>query len=89
MSKLEELYLSHNGITRIEGLDKLVGTGIDSGILYFLSLLQVSLKILDLSSNRLQHLENLEQLTSLEEFWVSQYILLLPKLDIHPIIPVQ
>ena len=54
MVNLEELYLSHNGIQRLEGLDTCA-----------------KLRLLDLSSNRIEHLENLEPMQALEELWFN------------------
>ena len=45
-NSLEELYLSHNGITKMEGLSTLA-----------------NLRVLDVSSNKLAAIEDIEKLT--------------------------
>lgn len=51
---LEELYLSHNGITSIEGLRMLR-----------------RLRVLDISNNKIENLEHINQNEDLQELWAS------------------
>jgi protein phosphatase 1 regulatory subunit 7 len=62
--QLEQLYLSHNGIVKIEGLGQLT-----------------KLQTLDLGHNQIEHLENIEGLVSVEEFWVCNASLLLLRVN--------
>lgn len=77
---LEELYLSHNGLTRIEGLRNLVRPR-RARLLCVLGLLthplwrpflQKKLSTLDVGNNKITEAaaEELAPLTELEEFWV-------------------
>ena len=74
LTALEELYLSHNGISKIENLDSLVIFSVvvfaSASHWYFFLFEQQSLRILDLSANQISHLENLSCLVNLQEFWV-------------------
>ncbi|KAJ4708514.1 protein phosphatase 1 regulatory subunit pprA [Melia azedarach] len=51
---LEELYLSHNGIAKMEGLSTLV-----------------NLRVLDVSSNKLTSVDDIQNLTRLEDLWLN------------------
>ncbi|KAI5307567.1 Protein phosphatase 1 regulatory subunit sds22, partial [Ascosphaera atra] len=48
------LYISHNAITKISGLDT-----------------NTNLRVLDITANKIEHLENIAHLSELEEFWAS------------------
>jgi len=52
--KLEELYISHNGLTEISGLSN-----------------NVNLRVLDVGTNRIISIRNVEHLLKLEEFWAN------------------
>lgn len=70
--ELEQLYLSHNGVTRIEGLEHNVNVHPN----YFFACVfscspQVKLSTLDIGANDVPAIENLSHLTCLEELWVS------------------
>ena len=69
LENLEELYLSHNGIEKIEGLENNVCF---SSRLIMESWLfaQVKLRTLDIGNNFIAELENISHLSQLEELWV-------------------
>jgi protein phosphatase 1 regulatory subunit 7 len=55
LTRLEQLYLSENGLTKIEGLDR-----------------NLEISTLDLASNKIRVIENIRNLSKLEEFWVRR-----------------
>lgn len=71
LARLEELYLSHNGIKCIQGLENLVSLCKHTVMVdYYGLFIQVNLNTLDLASNQIKKLENVAHLVNLEEFWV-------------------
>ena len=70
--KLEELYVSCNGIKHIEGLETLVNSFPRSPILQIPipPCPQVELKTLDVADNKIRRVQNVSHLLKLEEFWV-------------------
>lgn len=71
---LEEFYISHNGVERLEGLENNVRRACqiwwskqpDFQIIY-----QKKLRTLDVGNNYIKRIENISHLTELEEVWVS------------------
>ncbi|KAK3805135.1 MAG: hypothetical protein J3Q66DRAFT_382374 [Benniella sp.] len=59
LENLEEIYLSHNGISRIEGLERNAKLTI----------------LFDISNNKISKLEDLGHLKNLEELWASNNML--------------
>jgi len=75
LENLEEIYLSHNGIPKIEGFEKNV-----SFSAYFIPkpfgahfslTIQTKLRVVDVGNNQIPRIENISHLHNLEEFWVS------------------
>jgi Leucine-rich repeat (LRR) protein len=89
--QLRELYLSHNGITRIDGLSELVCIAYlpcarhAKSVVPFshtitfarvsLFSIQIEIRVLDLSNNQISAIEGIDTLVHLQEFWVSPYSL--------------
>ena len=71
LESLEELYLSHNGLSKIEGLEKNVRGRNRRDREILTSRLQLKLKTLDVGNNQISKIENISHLKNLEEFWVS------------------
>jgi len=71
LTSLQELYLDHNGVEVIEGLDNNVSILLQISDVLTVATVQVNLLTLDLASNRISRLSNLSHLTKLEEFWVK------------------
>ena len=69
LKELDQLYLSHNGIQSIEGLENNVSFAFSFWISY--SWFQTKLTTLDLGANFISKLENVAHLSQLEELWVS------------------
>jgi protein phosphatase 1 regulatory subunit 7 len=74
LDSLEELYLSHNGVQRIEGLEHNVRPS-PSFLLSFSSPTKPKLTTLDLGNNFIPELENISHLSHLQELWVGASIL--------------
>lgn len=84
LTELEELYLSHNGIERLENLDSQVRVGA-GGIAFPACVCSISqcsalrcaqrkLTTLDVACNRLTVLEGLGHMLSLEDLWVRDSV---------------
>ncbi len=76
MTELEELYLSHNGLTTIEGLSENVCPFLlinRLGAKFVTLLVQKKLTTLDIGNNKITSVpaEAISHLSELEEFWVS------------------
>lgn len=73
LGNLEEIYLGHNGISKIEGLEKNVSPlaciSSDSDTHSFT--IKSKLRVFDIGNNQISCIENLSHLEGLEEFWVS------------------
>ena len=72
LENLEELYISHNGLTRIEGLDS-----------------NLKLATLDIAGNRIREVENVKHLSKMEEFWVSESLVVLTRQKLNYVRPGQ
>lgn len=86
LPNLEELYLSHNGLSKIEGLENNVRLSLALPSTCWCSLhpshheavriessadTQLKLRTLDIGNNEITVIENVSHLTQLEEFWAS------------------
>ena len=72
LENLEELYLSHNGIEKMEGLEHNVSVFHRIGHPHVDDVvLQHKLRTLDIGNNYVAELEGISHLTQLEELWVS------------------
>jgi protein phosphatase 1 regulatory subunit 7 len=65
---LEELYLSHNGLKKIEGLEQNVSCPLNEKDMA--NRKQVKLTTLDIGNNEIEEIENISHLSELQEFWV-------------------
>jgi len=73
LESLEELYLSHNGIERLENLEHNVRGPCrlcSDDKLKFDRIYQTNLTTLDVGNNSVSEIENLSHLTHLTELWV-------------------
>lgn len=73
---LEEIYLSHNGLESLSGLDNLVRVGSSFRLMlmtWSVCYEQTKLRVLDLGANKISKLENVSHLSELEEFWVRPH----------------
>lgn len=77
LANLEELYISHNGVQRLEGLEKnvsiIIGPPQQSNTApshHSILTLQLKLKTLDVGNNEIPEVENISHLSYLEELWV-------------------
>jgi hypothetical protein len=68
---LEQLYLSHNGVARIEGLEHNVKFFQAPLVPLLKDHTQLKLTTLDIGANYVPAIENLTHLTCLEELWVG------------------
>lgn len=66
---LEELYLSHNGLKKLEGLEKNVSAR-RARWRVWAEAMQTKLRTLDIGNNQIEEIENISHLSELEEFWV-------------------
>jgi len=67
---LDQLYLSHNGVKRLEGLENNVCQLAATFFTRNLISLQTLLTTLDVGNNFIPAIENISHLTQLEELWV-------------------
>ena len=74
LESLEEIYLSHNGIPKIEGFENNVSPSTrrtpNLPGAQFLTV-QTKLRVVDIGNNQIPRIENVSHLHNLEEFWVS------------------
>jgi protein phosphatase 1 regulatory subunit 7 len=74
---LQEVYVSHNALTEISGLDNNVVYPIHAPFLFLFPhetnscRTQTSLHVLDISNNQISNLVNIAHLKNLEELWAS------------------
>lgn len=76
LENLEQLYLSHNGVERLEGLEKNVSRfsfNSRRDLALIGCALQVKLTTLDVGNNFIPAIENISHLTQLEELWVRDF----------------
>ena len=71
MLNLEELYISHNGLEKLEGLENNVGITRFHGFSKT-QCFKVKLTTLDVGNNQISIIENISHLKALKEFWVSK-----------------
>lgn len=77
MEALEEFYISHNGVKRIEGLEgnvrALFASKFDLSYTAY-AYYQPKLRVLDVGNNFITDVENISHLSNLEEFWVRHLV---------------
>lgn len=76
LENLEELYISHNALSDLSGLDKNVSV-IFVMFIYivinnvFQNKFQKKLRVLDIGANRITSIDGVQNMSELEEFWAN------------------
>jgi protein phosphatase 1 regulatory subunit 7 len=86
LEELDQLYLSHNGIEKMEGLEKNVSVYSPFHLPCDLTLIcsQTRITTLDLGANFITQIENISHLSQLEELWVNRLLNAQPVTHVFP-----